>query len=897
MLTLYFGVFWVMIKHFFIPLIVTHFCMNSTVTSAAKNRQNSPKFQHDSNQQGMFILSFIFVVAVLVGLVLLGLYLVRQDNIITQKFEGKRWNIPAKVYSQPLTLAVGNPLSDDELENWLNLLTYTPDKNYDNAGTFTKKNGEYYIHTREFKFAANDTEPSQIIKVTLKDNQIEKLQSTRPNPSGVARVEPIFIGGIYPDNNEDRIVLTINDYPQPLIDALVATEDRSFYQHQGVSIRGIGRAIYSNFMGGSRQGGSTITQQLVKNFYLNSDRTIKRKANEAVMAILLEMHYSKSEILQAYMNEINLGQNGNHSINGFGLASQFYFNRPLKELRLDQMAMLVGLAKGPTQYNPLRYPDAALKRRNVVLSNMLITGKISQQQYDEAVQQPLSISYNPVIGKTRFPDYLDVVKRELTRTYDANDLKNEGLRIFTSFDPNVQKTATNAVIQSINQLKKSNPKQLTNLQAALVSANPNTGELLAVVGSSRDFTGFNRAVDAKRQVGSLLKPIIYLTAFEQGRYNLSSSVDDSPIVLKMTDGKTWTPSNYGGGSHGIIPLTSALANSYNQAAVRVGMEVGIPNFLNQLYRMGITSPLPNYPSTLLGAVNLSPMDMLGIYQVLATGGLRHEIHTIRTIIDDQGRVVQGIEQKNQQVINPTAAYLTNYAMQQVIKQGTAKAALALGDNLNLAGKTGTTNDYRDAWFAGYSGNVVSVVWVGLDDNKPTGLSGGNGALPMWINFMKQQKLTPVNLIAPGNIEWLWMENGKSQLSHEKCPNAIYVPVDTDNLPQDSSECAVQIYQREQEARFAAQQQQAMSEFGQSQQQRYDNIERRQTDEDTIGNNPPTANPYQNEGANTGNTQTNPNNPNNPNTPNNSGDPTHTNQPLNAAPRSQSWLEKSVKEMF
>ena len=359
----------------------------------------------------------------------------------------------------------------------------------------------------------------------------------------------------------------------------------------------------------------------------------------------------------------------------------------------------------------------------------------------------------------------------------------------------------------------------------------------------------------------------------------------------MTDGKTWTPSNYGGGSHGIIPLTSALANSYNQAAVRVGMEVGIPNFLNQLYRMGISSPLPNYPSTLLGAVNLSPMDMLGIYQVLATGGLRHEIHTIRTIIDDQGRVVQGLEQKNQQVINPTAAYLTNYAMQQVIKQGTAKAALSLGDNLNLAGKTGTTNDYRDAWFAGYSGNVVSVVWVGLDDNKPTGLSGGNGALPMWMNFMKQQKLTPVNLIAPGNIEWLWMENGKSQLSHEKCPNAIYVPVDTDNLPQDSSECAIQIYQREQEARFAAQQQQAMSEFGQSQQQRYDNIERRQTEADTIGNNPPAANPYQNEGGYTGNTQTN------PNTPNNGGDPTNNNQPLNAAPRSQSWLEKSVKEMF
>lgn len=858
-----------------------HAKFKSRPTAAQAANHSLPQ----SNQQGVFIISFIFVVAVLVSLVLLGLYLARQDNIITQKFEGKRWNIPAKVYSQPLSLTVGNELSTEQLDHWLSLLTYSPAKNYDNAGTFTKKNGDYYIHTREFNFAANDSEPSQVIKVTIKDNHIEKLQSTHPNKSGVARIEPIFIGGIYPDNNEDRIVLTINEYPQPLIDALVATEDRSFYQHHGVSIRGIGRAIYSNVMGGKRQGGSTITQQLVKNFYLNSERTLKRKANEAVMSILLEMHYSKNEILQAYMNEINLGQNGNHSINGFGLASQFYFNRPIKELRLDQLAMLVGLAKGPTQYNPLRFPEAALNRRNVVLHNMLLMGKITEQQYNDAIQQPLDISYNPVIGKTRFPDYLDVVKRELTRSYDANDLKNEGLRIFTSFDPNIQKTATRAVIDSVNQLKKTNPKALDNLQAALVTANPTNGELLAVVGGSREFTGFNRAIDAKRQVGSLLKPVIYLTAFEQGRYNLASSVDDSPIALKMTDGTTWTPTNYGGGSHGVMPLTTALANSYNQAAVRVGLEVGITNFLNQLYRMGIGNPLPNYPATLLGAVNLSPMDMLGVYQVLATGGVRHEIHTIRTIIDDQGRVVQGIDQKNAQVINPSAAYLTNFAMQQVIKDGTAKAALVLGDNLNLAGKTGTTNDYRDAWFAGYSGNIVSVVWVGLDDNKPTGLSGGNGALPMWINFMKRQTLTPVNLTAPSNIEWLWMENGKSQLSNEKCPNAIYVPVDTDNLPQDSSPCAIEIYQREQEARFAAQQQQSMTEFT-AQQQRYDNIQRQQS----ANTRPDTTTPSANQTDDRDNNR-------HVATPNQDGNPTSHSQPLNPAPRSQSWLEKSVNDMF
>lgn len=837
-------------------------------------RPTTAHAQTPFHQRGGFFLSFIFIVMVLVALVLLAIYLIKQDHLITQKFEGKRWNIPAKVYSQPLALSVGNRLSSAELDNWLNLLTYAQAKDYESPGTFTKKNGEYYIHTREFNFSANNTEPSQIIKLTLKDNQIEKLQSTQPNTAGVARLAPVLLGGIYPDNNEDRIVVSIQDIPQPLIDALVATEDRSFYQHHGVSIRGIGRAVYSNVRGGARQGGSTITQQLIKNFYLSSDRTLKRKANEAVMAILLELHYSKNDILQTYINEITLGQNGNHSINGFGLASQFYFNRPLKELRVDQMAMLVGLAKGPTQYNPLRYPEAALKRRNIVLSNMQVTGKISQQQYEEASQRPLDIVHNPVIGKTRFPDYLDIVKRELTRTYHADDLKNEGLRIFTSFDPNVQKSASEAVTQSLGQLKKNQPKQLGNLQAALVTANPINGELLAVVGSSTEFTGFNRAVDAKRQVGSLLKPIIYLTAFEQGKYNLSSSVDDSPVILKMSNNTTWTPSNYGGASHGTVPLITALANSYNQAAVRVGTEVGIPSFLNQLYRMGAPQPLPSYPASLLGAVNLSPMNMLGVYQVLATGGTKHDIHTIRSIIDSQGRTVQGSQQQTQQAVNPTAAYLTNFAMQQVIKQGTAKAALNLGNQLNLAGKTGTTNDYRDAWFAGYSGNYVSVVWVGLDDNKPTGLSGGNGALPMWINFMQRLSLTPVNLVAPSNIEWLWMENGKSQLSHQDCPNAIYIPVDTNYLPEESSECAVAIYQREQEARFAAEQQQALSEFHQSQQQRYDNLQKNQSTE--------------------------------PNTPATSQDPaSHNpliegvdgNQPLNPKPRSQSWLEKSVKDMF
>lgn len=741
-----------------------------------------------TSQQGRFFLSFVFVVLLLIGLIFLGLYLIQQDRIITKKFEGKRWDLPARVYSRPLDLYQGANVSDKALENWLKLLEYRQANNYSSVGTYQKQGNTYYIHARSFQFSSVDIEPKQIIKIALTDNKIQQIQTTERNDNGKIRLEPVWIGSIYPDNNEDRIILKLEDIPKPLIDALIATEDRGFYEHHGISVRGTSRAILSNLTGGARQGGSTITQQLIKNFYLNSDRTIKRKANEAVMALLLERHYSKDEILRTYMNEITLGQNGNQSVNGFGLASQFYFNRPLNELRLDQMALLVGLAKGSTQYNPILYPDRAKQRRNVVLHNMLMMGKIDNDTYQQAIEKELDVVAKPSIGQRRFPafwDFLDIVKRELNESYEPEDLKNEGLKVFTTFDPNVQLSANQAVSDSLKRLK-SNPK-LKKLQSALVSANPQNGELLAVVGSSGEFTGFNRAVDTKRQVGSLLKPLIYLTAFEQGKYNLASGIDDSPIEVKVGF-KTWKPSNYSGGSHGIVPLMTALANSYNLTAVRVGVDVGVENVVKQLKRIGIKKDIPTYPSTLLGAVDLSPMDMLNVYQVLATNGVKHEIHTINSVVDNKGRIIQGANTKQRQVLNPNATYLTQYAMQQVIKQGTAKSALSLGSHLNLAGKTGTTNDYKDAWFAGFSGNYVSVVWVGLDDNKPTGLTGGTGALPMWVNFMNRLIISPNQPSQPKDIQWQWLENGTGKISSAECDGAINLPIDSNYAPDHESDC-------------------------------------------------------------------------------------------------------------
>lgn len=728
-------------------------------------------------------------------MVLLALYLVKLDRTITHKFEGKRWDIPAKVYSRPLELYQGANVDRDTMKTWLELLNYQSDKAYDRTGTYYRSGNTYFIHTRGFTYSANDVDQEQVIKMTIAANKIESIQSTLPAESGIIRLEPVNIGGIYPDSNEDRMVVSLDQVPQPLIDALIATEDRAFYEHKGVSVRGIARAVMNNFSGGARQGGSTITQQLIKNFYLNSDRTLKRKANEALMAVLLELHYSKDEILQTYLNEIYLGQNGNRSINGFGLASQFYFDKPLNELRLDQQALLVGMAKGPSIYNPRRNPNDSKARRDVVLNNMLTVGSLSQEDYDKAIEQPLDVVDKPVEGKSQFPDFLDIVKRELNTVYYSDDLKNEGLIIISTLDPIAQLAADKAVDRKLGELRR-NGSKTEDLQGALVSANPETGELVSVVGSGSEFTGFNRVVDAKRQVGSLLKPIIYMTALESGRYNLASSVDDSPITINLNDGEEWNPKNYDNRDHGYVALTTALSQSYNQAAVRLGMEFGISTFAKQLQRMGVEEKIPPYPSALLGSVNLSPMDMLGVYQIFATGGFRTPIHSIRTVIDDRGRILQRTGLNTQRSIPPESNFLTNYALQQVVANGTGKRAQSLGSHLNLAGKTGTTNDYRDAWFAGYSGNYVSVVWVGRDDNKPIGLSGGTGALPIWVDYMKRLKLTPVALPEPEGIEWLWLENNSGKLSNERCANARYLPVMSAHLPEEASSCAIGLYQQD-----------------------------------------------------------------------------------------------------
>ena len=745
------------------------------------------------SERGIGIIALIFCVLIIGAFLAFSAYLIRLDNLIRDKFEGNRWDIPAKVFARPLEVYANAPVAQDDFEQELKLLGYKGSDSYAKPGSYVAQANSFYVHTRGFDFG-DSVDPEQVLQVSFANDVIADVKATKPTNTGIARLEPMLIGGIYPQHNEDRVLIKLDKVPKPLIEALIATEDRNFYHHHGISFRGTARALVSNVTGGKRQGGSTLTQQLVKNFYLTPEKTLKRKVNEAFMSLLLELHYSKDEILEAYLNEVNLGQSGNYSVNGYGLASQFYFGLPLSELNISQQAFLVGLVQGPTLYNPWKNPELAKKRRNVVLNNMLVMGYLTPEQFEKESNRALNVIDKPSLGTARFPDFLDIVRRQLKTEYQETDLTNQGLRIFTTLDPVAQTRVQNSFRESVARLARANPARLNDLQGAVLISRPENGELIAAVGSTQDFTGFNRTIDAKRQVGSLLKPVIYLSAIESGRYNWATQIEDSPINIPVENNKSWTPKNYSGSGNGYVPMAQALANSYNLAAVRLGQEFGLSTFKNNLTKFGVTSKIPNYPSIFLGAVDMSPMEMMSIYGNFATGGFKYPVKAIRTVADSNGRLLDRYGLNVQQTIEPSSAYILNYGLQQVMSSGTGKSAYnTFSSELKLAGKSGTTNDTRDSWFAGYSGNNLAVVWLGLDDNKVTGLTGSTGALPVWINVMKQLRQKPVNLRQTDDVQWQWIDIASGELSAQGCGDAMYIPMLRHTVPNRATACGSSHY--------------------------------------------------------------------------------------------------------
>lgn len=734
------------------------------------------------------------VVAASVGGLFLSGYLVQLDQEIRTRFAGSRWALPAQVYAAPLELYPSRPFDAGSLRHELERLGYRPTEKLDGAGTFSVAKSRIDVAIRSFRFW-DGQQPEMSVAVKLDENGIASIEDLEADaPRDLIRMDPMLIGSIYPQQQgEDRVLVRLDDVPPLLKDGLVAVEDHSFYDHFGISIRGVLRAALANMKAGHvTQGASTITQQLVKNFFLTSKRDWRRKFKEVWMAILLEKHYSKEEILEAYMNEIYLGQDGNRAVHGFGLGSRFYFNKPIAELRPHEIALLVAVVKGPAQYNPRRRPDIVKDRRDLVLGVFKNEGLIDEATYKDAVAQPLGLAGGPGSGVERYPAFVDLVKRQLKGQYKDIDLTNEGLRIFTTLEPGAQEALEKNIAEGLDKLEKGKKLKEDTLEGAGVITSVDGGDVLALVGG-REFryAGFNRALDSRRSIGSLAKPFVYLTALEHpDRFNLHTILDDEPIEMKLPNKQVWAPQNYDHKLHGPQPLYMALAQSYNLPTVRAGLEVGAAQVLATMHSAGYSGEAQPLPSIFLGAVDVAPLEVAQMFSTIAGGGYQSPLSAIRSVTTKEGEPLNRYPVKVKQALPEGPTYLIQWAMTQVIKLGTARSVLSsIPPSTVLAGKTGTTDDLRDSWFAGFGGDRVAVVWVGRDDYKPTPFSGANGALPIWTATMKELNVRGLDLIPPPDVEEQLADTFTGLKADEGCQSTVLLPYVRGSAPADFAPCA------------------------------------------------------------------------------------------------------------
>lgn len=750
---------------------------SSKAAQRAKGKGGQPRWRRRALWAGIILLPLLLAA---------GAYVYWLDRRVTSEFEGKRWSVPARVYARPLELYPDRHLSPQNLERELQAAGYSRVANVDEPGEYSRSGNRVHLHTRAFRFS-DGREPARALALRFDSERVEALRDAATGESlSLVRVDPATIGRIQPNHDEDRELVRLSEVPRSLVEALIAVEDQAFAEHFGIDPWGIMRAAWANLRAGEIvQGGSTLTQQLVKNFYLSSERTLARKINEAIMAVLLEAHYDKATILQAYLNEVYLGQDRERAIHGFGLASRFYFGRAIGQLDLAQQALLVGLVKGPSRLDPREHPERARERRATVLAAMAEQGYIEAARARAAREQPLGVTSEPGDQTLPHPAFMDLVRRHLQRDYERADLAGNGLRIFTTMAPHVQQAAERALKQRLSTWHQA-------MEGAIVSVNVDNGEVEAVVGG-RDvrYAGFNRALDTQRPMGSLIKPAIYLTALSRSkRYGLATPIEDRPITLQDAQGERWQPENYDGEYLGRIPLWRGLADSRNAATVRLGLDLGLRAVVDTIEKLGGRVPDTVYPSLLLGAVEQSPLAVARFYETLAADGFRTPLRSVRAVTDGDGEVLSRYELDLDRGVDPEAVYLVNHALQRVVSQGTAsRLDRWVDEDLRVAGKTGTTNDRRDSWFAGFTGDRLGVVWVGRDDNARSGLTGSTGAMTVWGRMFGDLQLRPRSAEPPQGIEPVWIDQGSGKRSAKGCEGAVQLPYRSGTAPQGKSECA------------------------------------------------------------------------------------------------------------
>lgn len=719
--------------------------------SVKKNKSRSKK-----KQVMIFMLKigFIFFVVFL----LFGIYFYQ---VIKERVESDVWALPAVVYGRIFEFDLKQANSQDLIIEQLKSSGYRQVMLATRQGEFVVGYDQIDLYRRGFYFP-DGNESALNLRLLFEQGQLKSIINMETHQSlSKVQLDPKLISMIHSSNNEQRLFMNLNQFPGSLINILLATEDRYFFDHSGVNYSAILRALIVNMRSSGRvEGGSTLTQQLIKNLFLTNQRSYWRKLKEFYMAQIMDATYSKGRILELYLNEVYLGQNGNDAIHGFPLASQYYFGRPVSELTLDQQALLVSMLKGPAIYNPRNHPEKAIERRNVILQVIYEQGIIDEKLLAELKKRPLGVLPKGVVILPH-PNFIQSMNQSLKKELGDSYAQLAGAKIFTTFDPIASQLAEQTISEEFPNLMMRSNK--ADLQMAMLIIDKQTGAIKTMIGS-RDpaYPGFNRAVSMRRSVGSLIKPAVYLAALTNpNKYRLNSLILDGPISIKLDRKNVWEPKNNDLRYRGNVELMTALAKSLNVPTVRLGMELGLDKVNATIEKLGVPKEeLKNTPSILLGTMDLSPLEMGQFYQTIANYGFSSKLRFVKSILNEENQLIYQVNPHYKQSVDPQATYLTLYALQDVVKNGTARSLNADFSSLHLAGKTGTTNDNRDSWFAGVDGENITIIWVGMDNYSSTNLTGSSGALFLYKSYLsKSQALTkdmikPLKLPKMKEIEWM-----------------------------------------------------------------------------------------------------------------------------------------------
>ncbi len=690
-----------------------------------------------------------FLVCSLLGMAVLGVYVMYLDAEVQRRFSGEKWKLPAWIYSRPLELYRNQRLTPEQMENELKMLHYRKVKDPSGPGEYAVNGSRMVIIKRPFRFYDGE-EQERALFLTFSGGRVATLQDANTSRNlAFVRLDPIILDRITVGDEEDRILIRLQEINPRLVQILLTIEDKNFYEHNGINPLSIVRAVIANFRAGRRvQGGSTLTQQFAKNFFLTREKTLMRKFKEALMAVIIDARYEKNQILEAYMNEIYLGQNGSSGVYGFGLASYFYFGLPVSELDVEQMAMLVAVVRGPSYYNPWSHPERVRERRDMILRKLMDEGIITSDEYEKYASREIQVVPRGKLAYGRTPAYVDLVKRELRAHLGDSVLGESGLKIFTSFDPVTQRAAEEAVEKIGGEFARKTPE----IEMAMVVANWHKGEVTALVGGRNFARGgmFNRALDARRPVGSTIKPLVYITAFEEKNYQPATVISDTDLTVKFGS-SSWRPRNFDHRYHGRVFLYDALAKSLNIPVVRVGVDVGVKRIVARLGRLGIGGEVSSYPSMLLGTTEMTPMELAQMYSVFASQGYNKPLTVIRAVVNDDSEIIYQPSGEAEQIFTPQDSYLLTQGLIRVVQKGTARSLQDVLGGREVAGKTGTTDGSKDSWYAGFDNDEVSAVWVGRDDNRPTSYTGSTGALRVYREFVRRRGVNGIVLPMPEGI--------------------------------------------------------------------------------------------------------------------------------------------------